>query len=154
MQQLHNTGAGPVTNSHDLIQMAGWTPDRNVDVAAELRELDEAGFAVTRFVPRFLAGYSGLTIGSQDATRALVIDGHKAARCADPEWCTAYAQAIGMPVTPVGEYSHMTLVIDETGRFWGGFDQSYGLLGSDLVDVVHGLLVEPGSLHLDREVPE
>jgi hypothetical protein len=143
-----------MTNSRDLIAMAGWTPDRRIDVGGELAELEEAGFAVVPSVVGFLEKYTGLTISSKDGTRTLLIDGRQAARHAGPEWCAAYAEAIGLSVTPVGEYSHMVLVIDATGRFWGGFDAAYGFLGDDIAEVVHGLLVEPGSRRLDHEVAE
>ncbi|GAB4084053.1 hypothetical protein GCM10028784_06830 [Myceligenerans cantabricum] len=93
-------------------------------------------------------------MSSTDGLRALRIDGRAAARDADPDWCSAYAEGIGRPVTPVGEYSHMTLVIDDAGEFWGGFDADYGFMGEDVVAVVPALLVEPGSRRLDREVPD
>lgn len=67
---------------------------------------------------------------------------------------SAYAEGVSRSITPIGEYSHMTLVIDEVGAFWGGFDADYGLMGDDIADVVHALLVEPGSRLLDREVPD
>ncbi len=49
---------------------------------------------------------------------------------------------------------HMTLVIDETGAFWGGFDAEYGLMGENIVDVIRALLIEPDSRPLDRVVPD
>ena len=48
----------------------------------------------------------------------------------------------------------MTLVIDETGAFWGGFDAEDGLMGENIVDVIRALLIEPDSRPLDRVVPD
>ena len=48
----------------------------------------------------------------------------------------------------------MTLVIDEVGAFWGGFDADCGFMGDGIADVVHALLVEPGSRRFDREVAD
>lgn len=77
-----------------------------------------------------------------------------AASHADPEWCDAYAGEIGRPVTPVGEYSHMLLLIDDSGSFWGAFDADYGLMGDSIDDVVHALIVDPGTRRLHRVVPD
>lgn len=151
MCELRHVGSGPVTSPRGLIERAGWTPGRRIDVGDALASLQTDEFDVVSVARGFLVEYSGLTITSQDGARALLIDGLTAARNSDPEWCAAYSSAIGMPVTPVGQYSHMVLLIDETGRFWGGFDSAYGFLGDDIDDVVRGLLVEPGSRQLDRE---
>jgi hypothetical protein len=135
-----------------LLQLAGWTPDRRVDVDEALTELGRAGHRLVAPAREFLAEYSGLTIALPDGSRVLRIDGLAAARGADPDWCSAYAASIGHAVTPIGEYSHMILVMDATGAFWGGFDADYGFMGDSIVAVVQALLVEPGSRHLDREV--
>lgn len=143
-----------MTNAQVLLQRAGWTPGRRVDVEAALGELSAAGHALVAPVRAFLAEYSGVTVASDDGRRSIRIDGHEAARHADPDWCFAYSEGIGRALTPIGEYSHMTLLIDEAGAFWGGFDADYGFMGDDIVDVVHALLVEPGSRLLDREVAD
>lgn len=117
-----------------------------------LGELAAAGHSLVPPARDFLAGYSGLVIATVDRRRVLLIDGHQAARGTDPDWCAAYAEGIGRALTPVGQYSHMTLMIDEVGAFWGGFDADYGYLGQDIVEVVQALLVRPGLRRLDRKV--
>jgi hypothetical protein len=117
-----------------------------------LAELTAAGHVLVSPVRGFLAEFSGLVIADDGGRRALRIDGHESARHADADWCEAYAEGIGRAVTPVGEYSHMTLMIDETGALGGSFDADYGFMGNDIVEVVQALLIDPGSRRLDREV--
>jgi hypothetical protein len=145
-------GAKSMMTAQLLLLQAGWSPGRRVEVGSMLAELCTAGHDVVAPAREFLATYSGLTI--RNGNRVLRIDGHRAARNADVEWCADYTEAIGRAVTPVGEYSHLTLMIDESGEFWGGFDADYGLLGKDLVEVVHALMVDPVSGRLDRELPD
>ncbi|ASR54118.1 SUKH-3 domain-containing protein [Cellulomonas sp. PSBB021] len=143
-----------MTRAQELLLRAGWRSDRHVDVERMVAELDVAGYSVSLAAREFLEVFSGLVITDEEGRRALHIDGHQAARHADPDWCEAYAEGIGRAITPVGEYSHMTLVIDETGAFWGGFDAEYGLMGENIVDVIRALLIEPDSRPLDRVVPD
>lgn len=143
-----------MTDARELLRKAGWVPGRRVEVTDALTELGEAGHHVVAPAREILAEYSGLVVMSVDGRRSINIDGRVAARSADLGWCEAYAEGIGRAVTPVGEYSHMTLVIDEAGAFWGGFDADYGFMGDDIADVVHGLLIEPGLRRLDREVAD
>lgn len=139
-------------NALELLGQAGWRPDRQVDVEEMLGELAASGHVVVPPARAVLAAYSGLVIIGEDGRRMMQIDGALAARKADPDWCVAYAEGIGRAVTPIGEYSHLTIVIDDVGDLWGGFDDDYGFLGADVVEVVGVLLVEPGLRFLDREV--
>lgn len=117
-----------------------------------LVELASSGHVVVPPARAVLAAYSGLVIIGEGGRRMMRIDGARAARNADPDWCVAYAEGIGRAVTPIGEYSHLTMVVDDAGDLWGGFDDDYGFLGADVVEVVRVLLVEPGVRFLDREV--
>ncbi|MEV8027960.1 SUKH-3 domain-containing protein [Cellulosimicrobium funkei] len=143
-----------MTSARELLLRAGWSSDRRVDVETMVGELEVAGHSVVPAARRFLEVFSGLMVTEDEGRRALRIDGHEAARHADPDWCKAYAEGIGRAVTPVGDYSHMTLVIDEVGAFWGGFDADYGLIGESIVEVVEALLIKPGSRQLDRTAPD
>ncbi|MEV6895414.1 SUKH-3 domain-containing protein [Kribbella sp. NPDC051137] len=136
----------------DLLRRAGWRPGRHVDVDSMIGELESAGHVLVPPARNFLSEFSGLTIHSEDGRKSVRIDGHDAARRADVGWCLAYAEGIGRSVTPAGEYSHMTLMIDEAGVFWGGYDDLYGLMGDDIIDLVDELLIGPALRQLDREV--
>ena len=67
-------------------------------------------------------------------------------------WCAEYSRAIGRDLTPVGEYSHMTLMIDEDTGLGGGFDAEFGYLGATLEAVVSGILIGPVTSKLDRTI--
>lgn len=46
----------------------------------------------------------------------------------------------------------MILLLDEIGAFWGGYDDLYGFMGANVLDLVQELLVGSRSRHLDRVV--
>lgn len=141
-------------DASELLGRAGWEPGRRVDVAQAQADLAAEGIAVVPPAVAFLAEFNGLSVHSEDGRKVVRISGEEAGRHADPEWCEAYAEAIGRRVTPIGEYSHMVLLIDDEGAFWGAFDADYGYMGDTLLDVVQGLLVDPGLRRLDRVVPD
>lgn len=143
-----------MTAGEELLRRAGWTAGRHVDVEGALRELSESGHFVVVPARAFLARYSGLVVTSEDGRKTIEIDGSAAARHTNPDWCVAYAEGIGRSVTPIGEYSHMTLLIDEVGVFWGGFDDLYGVMGEDILEVVRELLIGPLTRRLDRKVAD
>ena len=125
-----------------LLRRAGWSPGRSVDVAEELAFVASDGFPVTPAAERFLSEYSGLQISWGTKSNPLILSGRVAARGVDSGWCEAYSGAVGLTLSPVGEYSNMTLYIDPTGELWGGFDAEYGQVGS-LLDVIRETFLEP-----------
>lgn len=126
-----------------LLRNAGWFPGRTVDVSRDLAALSAAGYEITPAAAKFLAEYSGLTIVGDTKSNPLIIDGAFVAGDVDPEWGSAYAEAIGTTLVAVGEYSHMTLYIDAEAGLWGAFDSEYGRGGSSLEEVVQGIFLEP-----------
>jgi hypothetical protein len=141
-----------MTDARELLQRAGWSPERRVDTDEMLRALEGAGHVVVPPARELFANCSGLTI--RHDRRVMRIDGWEAVRNADTGWCADYAEGIGRAVTPIGDYSHMTIMVDESGEFWGGFDDVYGSLGHTLLDLVHGVVVAPASGRLDRILPD
>ena len=141
-----------MTDAQGLLAKAGWFPGRRVEVDSMLSELELAGHVLVSPVGDFFSEFSGLVIFAEDDRKSVSIDGHDAARRTDRGWCVAYADGIGSPVTPVGEYSNMVLMMDESGAFWGGYDDLYGFMGSDIVDLIGELLLGSGMRQLDREV--
>ena len=100
------------------------------------------GYAVTPAAEDFLRQYSGLEISGESSANPLVLSGRVAARGVDPGWCDAYARALGVVLSPVGQYSNMTVYIDQSGELWGGFDEDYGRIGS-LLDLIHETFIGP-----------
>jgi hypothetical protein len=129
-------------DAETLLQRSGWFPGRRIDVAGDLAFIRSEGFAATPAAERFLEEYSGLVISWETHRNPLVLSGSEAARGVDAGWCEAYSEAIGLVLSPVGVYSHMTLYVDPSGGLWGGFDREYGQVGS-LLDVVRETFLEP-----------
>lgn len=125
-----------------LLRRSGWFPGRNVDVTDELAFIAAEGFQATPAAEGFLSQYSGLQIAWESKSNPLILSGRVAARGVDSAWCDAYSAAIGLTLSPVGQYSNMTVYIDPTGELWGGFDDDYGRVGS-LLDVIRGTFLEP-----------
>ncbi len=136
-----------------LLNRAGWFPGRRVDRAAATSGLLEAGYDASPAAVDILREYSGLTVASPDATRDLWIDGQRAAVVADPEWCRAYAEHAQTSLIPVGGYSHMTLLVDPHGSFWGGYDSVFGRVAGSVEELIRVLLIDdPAAVPLDRRV--
>ena len=126
-----------------LLRRSGWAPGRKVDVADELVFMVAEGFRATAAAEGFLSEYSGLQISWETKSNPLILSGRVAARGVDSGWCDAYSEALGVTLSPVGQYSNMTLYIDPSGRLWGGFDDLYDGVGS-LLDVIRETFLEPG----------
>ncbi len=120
-------------------------------MGADVAALVAAGYAVGRPVRAFLEEFTGLTIRSRQASE-LWIDGVRAAGDASREWCEAYSASVGRRLTPVGIFkSVLTVMVDDEGDVWGGFDDDYGLLGAGGRELVSALFVDDRG-HLDRLV--
>ena len=125
-----------------LLHRSGWTPGRRVDVSEELAFVVSEGFQTTPAAEGFLREYSGLRVSWETKSNPLVLGGRVAARGVDSSWCDAYSEALGFTLSPVGQYSNMTLYVDPNDDLWGGFDDDYGRLGS-LLDVIRETFLEP-----------
>ena len=144
---------GEVT-ARKAIERAGWFPGRKVDVSSALAALELAGFNFGSAAEAILSEYSSLEFRDPASPgQRLWIDGARAAQECDPDWCSAYEAGSDQVLTPIGGFSHATIYIDDGGRFWGGFDLEYGLLGDSLDELVHALVVLPGSRPFDHQLP-
>jgi hypothetical protein len=137
-----------------LLASAGWYPGRVVDVSEAERAWLAEGCTVHDEGPALLREFSGLTVWAADKRRSLWFDGERALRDIDPAWCRAYSEDSGRLLLPVGGYSHMVLLVDEVGGLWGGFDAEYGQLADSVTEAVRVLLIDPGSRHFDRRLPD
>ena len=141
-----------MTGASDLLAAAGWYPGRRVDISGELRALEQAGHPALRAVAEVLTEYSDLVVVSASGDRRLWISGTRAAAESDVDWCMAYSGGLGLRLVPVGGHSHMTILVDEAGGFWGGFDHEYGRLGDTVEDVIHGELIATPTVRFDRRL--
>lgn len=134
-------------NATDLLARSGWTPDRRVDVDGIVAKLQADGHVIVPPFRELIAEYSGLVVASEDGRRTIDFDVAHAALQAHPGWCEAYAEGIGLPVTPIAIEGHSVLLIDSTGGVWGAFDDLYGYLGGDMLTGIASVLVDPPKLH-------
>lgn len=134
-----------------LLREAGWFPGRAVNIARDVSRLKADGFLVTSAAQVFLREFTRLKISCGTKTQPIVIDGALAARGVYPYWCERYSEAVGSALVPVGEYSRMTIYVDEQGGLWGGYDAVYGDEGTltDLVTSIFFGPLRPFDRHLD-----
>ena len=59
-------------------------------------------------------------------------DALKAVESIDCRWFVEYAERIGKPITPIGMsgQDHASLMIDEDGMIYGGFDDCFGKIAN------------------------
>lgn len=139
-----------------LLSRAGWTPDRRVavdDLVTRLRDGDHDIVAPYRDL---MAQFSGLVVSSDDGRRTVEFEIDHVLAVTGPGWCEAYGEEIGRLVTPVARHdAHMVLLIDESGEFWGAYDDLYGYMGKDIFQAIEWLLIDPPAQHvLDRRLPD
>jgi SUKH-3 immunity protein of toxin-antitoxin system len=151
VRKLCDMVAWPMKDESALLKRAGWSAGKTTQIDGALAALNVAGYAVGACAAAILREFSGLTVESEDRSRVFWIDGERAAVWVDKGWCDAYREAIGSPLVPIGGYSHMSLVVDETGGIWGGYDAEFGRLADSVEGLVRVLLVEVSG-HLDRRV--
>lgn len=140
---------GPVASQ---LRAAGWWPERQVEIEAEIRSIERTGVEVWPELMEFLAEYARLKIDSHDGMRTLSLDVTGAAAGTDPEWGGSYSKMIGVVLAPVGEYSHMTIYLARDGIFYGGFDAEYGRIADSLEGLVDSVLNKRPAVRLDQEL--
>ncbi|QGQ19900.1 hypothetical protein GC089_12590 [Cellulomonas sp. JZ18] len=141
------------SSARALLRRAGWSPDREIDVAPVVDRLLGLGYPVFPSLEQFLKEFYGLVVRSEDGTKAITFDLESVQHQTDAEFCREYAAEIGRPLTPVGTHSHMVVMIDAHGGFWGSFDLDYGYKGDDIEQAVRSILIDPPRL-FDRRLPD
>lgn len=136
-----------------LLERAGWSPDRRIEVGAVVDRFLALGYPLFPALEKFLKEYYGLVVYSEDGTKAITFDLESVQHQTDAEYCREYADDIGRPVTPVGTHSHMVIMIDADGGFWGSFDLVYGYQGDDIEQAIRSILIDPPRL-FDRRLPD
>jgi hypothetical protein len=126
----------------DVLRDAGWTSDRRIEVAEQVDALRAAGFETWNALADHLASFDGLTFEETSVTRDVVLDARRAASEADPFWTLRYAGVSGVRLAPVGfaYRGHLTLLLAEDGRFFGGYDDWFGTVGDDFESALSALL--------------
>ncbi len=110
------------------LHRSGWTPTRSVDVYLEVSALREDGYTVIPAAAEdFLRQFGGLTLcfmrdGTPDTVKlgTRIVLGQLCAERVQEE----YAARTGTALIPIGVAfsEHMSLLLDERGRMFGGYD--------------------------------
>lgn len=126
------------------LQRAGWRPGRRVNIDNAVAALRADGHAVWPDLLQLLEEFDGLTISTSRNHNPVVLDAAAATAGIATDWVREYAGVIGAVLTPIGEYSHMTIYYNQNGAFYGGFDRDFGCLGHTVIEVVdHVLNTDP-----------
>lgn len=134
----------------EALQLAGWTPDRHVPITKELAALEGDGHPVFPALVEFLVSYSGLSLAVDDGDRQDAIWFSAARACAGiaPGWVLDYSARARIRLAPVGECyrEHLTLLLGEDGRVFGGYDNEFGRLGDTVLAALANLIDHCGFL--------
>jgi hypothetical protein len=125
---------------------AGWTPQRHVDVAPYVRQLEEDGYTVPDAVRAFLSRYGGLRLTfphfrvptDEDSCH---FDAAAAARRVFPTTVAKWSGGVGEALCPVGEAygDHMTLTMTRSGAVYAGLDGTLIQLGDSPEQAINHL---------------
>ena len=136
----------------DLMRRAGWTESRKVPVDQHIEALRRGGFHAWEDLGSMLEPIVGLQISDILGRFTMWLDPTQAAATADLDWVTDYEHAAGVMLTPVGEYSHMLMMLGSDSAFYGGFDREFGRLGGTLEEAVNGVLVRQPPVRLSIRI--
>jgi len=148
--QERSGSSGFSAQTLNLLRSAGWSPERAVDIGRYVQALETEGYEVFPVVETFLRRFGGLEIAypinfhSQSLTNSIHFDAAAAAAAVDNEgYVSKYAERIGVPVCVIGEADNRstTLMMDQEGRVYGGFDDYlsfYGETGEQAIEHIIG----------------
>jgi SUKH-3 immunity protein of toxin-antitoxin system len=142
LQDLAARRGALIDEADTLLRSAGWTEERRVPVDKDLTAIRTAGYPAWEKLIDFVVEYSGLVIQNRDGTRSLWIDPSRAVDDVDHKWVDDYGRLVGSELVPVGGYSHMTIYLGRDGALYGGFDKEFGPLGTDVQQLVAGILTQ------------
>lgn len=130
-----------------VLGAAGWAPRRNVDVADHVRVLERLGYRVFPPVRAFLQEYADLRLSYPhprlpSSLTDILIDPTAASGRIYVERVLDYARRVKKDLTVVGEArkGHLTLMMDDAGRVFGGYDRYLALVGVNGADALERLI--------------
>jgi hypothetical protein len=134
----------------EALRLAGWTSDRHVSITDELAALEGQGHPVFPVLVEFLESYSGLSLAVDHDDRQDAIRFSAARACAGigTAWVLDYSARERVRLAPVGECyrQHLTLLLGEDGRVYGGYDNEFGRMGDTVLAALANLIDHCGFL--------
>lgn len=131
------------SGASEILESAGWHPDRRVDASPQVESLHREGYAVWTGLVRFLEEFSGLVLSFIRNGRPDIawVDCARALQLADEATVRDYETRLKVPLAPIGyaNHDHLLLLMSEDGRFFGGCDDFLTELGgspSEMVDAI------------------
>lgn len=130
----------------ERLRRAGWTPARSANVDAIVDDLVTSGYEVSAVVIAFLRSFASLALSYPNFRDPTQPDGcHfdviRASKNVHRATIDAWAERLGTQLLPIGEAfdEHMTLVMTEDGRVFGGYDDFLAFIGQDGEDAIEAL---------------
>ncbi|TFF33918.1 SUKH-3 domain-containing protein [Mucilaginibacter psychrotolerans] len=114
--------------TYKVLVDAGWHPQRNYDIGSFKECILNNGYRMSPIIEQFLMSYGGLKIeyNRKNGTKnSFHFDARTAIERVDDLWAqTTYYERlkVGLCVVGQADTDHLTLMMDETGKFYGGFD--------------------------------
>lgn len=143
------------TPAFEFLSAMGWSPDRWIDPSPFLDALSDDGYTPFPLATDFLSRFGGLA-GNMPAHRVenylerIHFLPDEAINAIYKERVQTYEERTGERLIVVGEAynGHLTLMLSDQGRLYGGYDDYLCCFGSDIAEGLANLFARGG-----REVP-
>lgn len=137
-----------------VLQTAGWSPQRHVDISKYIVALEAEGFTVFPVVRDFLSAFGGLLIvhtwEEEIETRSgptrhtfrdiIELDAVDFADNVHPDNIDRYQTCIRQPLCVLGVWEGRTLLMDPLGKVYGGFGPELWYCGDSGAQAIETLL--------------
>lgn len=121
-----------------VLREAGWSPARRIDPQSAVAALQQAGYTVFAPVHDFLVSFGELhlrypivTQRGRQLTSDMRLDPRQALPRLFREDIAAFEQIVGTELCVIGDggHGHLTFMMDEHGRVFGGIEEWFAFYG-------------------------
>lgn len=142
-------GNGSLYDSHvaRILAKSGWFPARNVEASHYLSLLESKGYVLNKNASNVLRNMGGLILthesySNPEETDVTEINPAKPSDWLDPKWVHEVYEKIAQDtLCPVGLgfSEHMVFFISSLGKFYGGYDDYFCLIGDTIENALNNL---------------